>query len=148
MSEGLSYLAVEVSWGSTWVNINDGEKYKINGDTTRDQVTRGHRKVVAESPVLGGNYLVHAVPNMVDEQVSVWVNGADQVDLSENFVALSDLFEQYDYRIRWTYDNYREIWRCQLADSTYSRGRVWTHNLMALQNFTVPRYPEVERERI
>ena len=144
----MMYLAVEISWGSSWVNLNDGEKYQINGDQTRDSVSVSHRKVVAESPVLGGNYLVHAVPNMIEEQVSVWVNGQDQVDLSENFVALGELFEQYDYRMRWTFENYRETWRCQLAESTYSRGRVWTHNLMALSNFQVPRYPEVVRERI
>jgi hypothetical protein len=59
-----------------------------------------------------------------------------------------DLFEQYDFRIRWTFDEYREYWRCQLADATVGRGQVWTHNLMASAQFMVPRYPDVTRERI
>ena len=41
---------------------------------------------------------------------------------------LNDLFEQYDYRIRWTFNEYREYWRCQLADAVSSRGHVWSHN--------------------
>jgi hypothetical protein len=59
-----------------------------------------------------------------------------------------DLFEQYDYRIRWTFDDYREYWHCQLADGTYSRGQVWTHSLMAKAEFNIPRYPDVTREQL
>lgn len=144
----LSYLAVEVSWGSTWVDINDSENYKISGDGTRDQVGKTWRKITAQSPVLGGTYLVHAVPEMVAENVSVWVYGQDATGVAENYFALLDLFEQYDYRIRWTFDSYQETWRCQLADATSSRGQVWSHNNMAVASFQVPRFPEVDRERI
>ena len=146
--KGLSYLAVEISWGSTWVNINNGEQYKINSEQTRDSASKTWRKTLADSPVLGGNYLVHAVPEMVTEQLSVWVYGSDQADLSENYYGLERLFEQYDFRIRWTFDDYREYWRCQLPDVTYSRGHVWTHNLMAIMNFQIPRYPDVTTELV
>jgi hypothetical protein len=147
-SKGLSYLAVEVSYGSRWVNINDGDKFRINADQTREQSAKSWRKTVAESPVLGGSYLVHAVPDMVMETVSVWVGGEDQTDLADNYWFLQSLFEQMDYRIRWTFNEYREYWRCQLADSVLSRGHVWTHNQMAIETFNVPRYPDVTRERI
>lgn len=145
---GLEYLSVEVSWGSTWVDINDQETYKINADQTRDSVSKTWRRTTAQSPVLGGTYLVHAVPELVTENVAVWVYGQDQTGVAENFFALYDLFEQYDFRIRWTFDNFQETWRCQLSDSNYSRGQVWTHNNMAMAAFQVPRFPEVERERI
>lgn len=146
--EGLSYLAVEISYGGEWINLNDGERFRINADSTRDQTQKTWRKVTATSPVLGGNYLVHAVPEMVEETVSVWVYGETQSNLSDNFFFLEELFEQFDYRIRWTTNEYREYWRCQLSDESSSRGQVWTHNQMALSTFTVPRYPDVTRERI
>lgn len=144
----LKYMAVEVSWGSTWENIHDGVRFTISGDQTRDSSSKQWRKTQAESPVLGGSYLVHAVPSMVTEQIGVWIYGVDQADLNENFALLTQLFEQSSYRIRWTLDNYREYWNCQLADATYARGRIWTNNLMALVTFSVPRFPDITREQI
>lgn len=145
---GLDYLAVEVSWGSRWVNLNDGEVYKIAGDATLDSTQKTWRKVTADSPILGGNYLIHAVPEMVGETIGIWIYGQTQTELSDNLHGLQELFEQYDYRIRWTFDEYREYWRCQLADATVSRGQVWTHSLMARAEFAVPRYPDVTSEHI
>jgi hypothetical protein len=130
------------------VNLNDGVVYKISGESTRESTQRTWRKVTADSPILGGNYLIHAVPEMVGEQISVWVYGQTQTEVSDNLFNLTDLFEQYDYRIRWTFDEYREYWRCQLADATMSRGQVWTHSLMAKADFAIPRYPDVETEHI
>jgi len=145
---GLQYLAVEVSYGSQWVNINDGVNYKINAEGTRDSSSKTWRKITTQSPVLGGNYLVHAVPEMINETINVWVHGSTQTDLADNFFTLEMLFEQFDYRIRWTTNEYREYWRCQLADTTSSRGHIWSHSQMAQMSFTVPRYPEITRERI
>jgi hypothetical protein len=148
MKTGLDYMAVEVSWGSRWINLNDGEVYKIAGDATRDSTQQTWRKVTAESPILGGNYLIHAVPEMVAETLGVWVYGTTQTEVNDNLFTLVEVFEQYDYRLRWTFDEYREYWRCQLADSTMSRGQVWTHSLMARAEFNIPRYPDVETEHI
>jgi hypothetical protein len=145
---GLDYLAVEVSYGTRWVNLNDGEVYKIAGDSTRDSTQKTWRKVVAESPILGGNYLIHAVPEMISETIGVWVYGTTQTEVSDNLFNLTELFEQYSYQIRWTFDEYREYWLCQLADATTARGQVWTHSLMARAEFSIPRYPDVTSERI
>jgi hypothetical protein len=145
---GLQYLAVEISYGSRWVSLNDGEVYKIGAEGTRDSTAKTWRKTVADSPILGGNYLIHAVPDMVAENIGVWVYGGTQTEVSDNLFGLTDLFEQYDYRIRWTFDEYREYWRCQLADASVSRNQVWTHSLMAKADFTVPRYPDVTREHL
>jgi len=160
---GLTYLACEVSYGGNaaaafatddtsfapqWINLNDGDTYKISGDATRDSTQKTWRKVLADSPILGGNFLIHAVPEMVSEQIAVWVYGETQTDVSDNLFTLLEIFEQYDYRIRWTFDEYRETWRCQLADATIGRGSVWTHSLMANVQLTIPRYPDVVREHI
>lgn len=145
---GLHYLAVEISYGSRWINLNDGERFRINADQTRSATAKTWRKTLATSPVLGGDYLIHAVPEMVVENVGLWVYGDTQTDLADNYWGVQEMFEQWDYRIRWTFDEYREYWRCQLADSTGDRGQVWTHNQMASMSFSVPRYPNIERERI
>jgi hypothetical protein len=144
----LTYMAVEVSYGSTWVDLNDQERFKISAEGTRDGVAKSWRKITAQSPFLGGNYLIHAVPEMVMETVGVWVYGQDQTDVADNLFFLLELFEQIDYRIRWTTNEYREYWRCQLADATISRNQVWTASTMAAASFAVPRYPDVTRERI
>ena len=144
----LEYFAVEISYAGTWINLNDGERYKISAENTRSQTNKTWRKIVATSPVFGGDYLVHAVPNMITEQVGVWVYGIDQTDMNDNVWFLNELFEQFDFRLRWTTNEYREYWRCQLAEASSSRGHVWTHSQMAQCNFQVPRYPDVERERI
>lgn len=146
--EGLNYLAVEVSYGSTWINLNDGDMYKMSSDQTRDNITKSWRKITAQSAVLGGEYLIHAVPDMVVENVSVYIFGNSQSDLADNYWFLLELFEQLDYRIRWTTNEYREYWTCQLAESTSSRNQVWTHNQMATATFQVPRFPDVVRERV
>ena len=148
MKTGLDYMAVEISYGTRWINLNDGEIYKVSGDGTRDSTQKTWRKVTADSPILGGNYLIHAVPEMISEQIGVWVYGSSQTEVSDSLFALTELFEQYDYRIRWTFDEYRETWRCQLADATMSRGQVWTHSTMARAEFNIPRYPDVVREHI
>lgn len=145
---GLDYMAAEISWGSRWVNLNDRLIYRISGGDTRETSSKSWRKVTAESPILGGNYLIHAVPEMINEQISVWVYGGSQSEVADNMFTLLELFEQYDYRIRWTFDDYREYWRCQLADAALSRGQVWTHSQMAKAEFTIPRYPDISRERI
>lgn len=139
----LTLLNLEISNGSGWVSLNDHTKYVVNAQNTRDQVRKTWRTVKATSPVLSGDYLVHAVPEMVSETVSVWVHGTDYADLHANQVAVSDLFEQYSYQLRWTYNTFYEVWDCQLAETATSSGQVYAHNIMAQLNFTVPRYPEI-----
>ena len=148
MREGLSFLAVEISYGGDWIDLNDHDRYIVGAENTRDSVTKSWRKITAQSPVLGGDFLVHAVPEMITEQISVFIHGADQSDLADNFFFLDELFEQPNYRIRWTLNDYREYWRCQLAEASHSRGQVWTHGNMAQSTYSVPRFPDVTRERI
>lgn len=145
---GLQYLGCEVTLGTRWVNLNDHANYRIAASPTRETTQQSWRKTTAQSPILGGTYLVHAVPDMVSEQIAVWVYGSNQTEVSDNLFTLVGLFEQYDYRVRWTFDEYREYWRCQLADISISRGQIWTHSLMAQATFTIPRYPDVDREYI
>lgn len=147
-TDGLDYFALEISYAGSWINLNDHVRYKVGADGTRDQSAKTWRKITAQSPVLAGNYLVHAVPEMIMEQISVFVYGNDQTDLSDNLFHLEELFEQHSFQLRWTLNEYREYWRCQLAEASSSRGQVWSHSQMAVSTFSVPRYPDVTRERI
>lgn len=144
----IQYMAVEVSWGSRWENINDHTRFRIAAEGTRDNVNQTWKKVTADSPILGGNYLIHATPEMVAETVGVWVYGETQTDLTENYQLLMRLMTQWDFRIRWTIDDIRETWKCQLPDATTSRNQVWTHSLMAKAQFSIPRYPDVITETV
>lgn len=146
--EDLNYFSVEVSYGGTWVDINDHTRYIVEGSTTRAQSQKTWRKITATSPVLGGSYLVHAVPDMISEQVAIYVYGESQTDLADNFFFLDQLFEQPSFQIRWTLNEYREYWDCQLADAAYTRSQVLTHSTMAMTTYTVARFPRVTRERI
>lgn len=147
-SQGLDYLAVEISYGGIWVDLNDVDRFQIAATNTRDNTSKTFRKITTTSPVLGGTYLVHAVPELVSEQVSIYVRGSTQTELADNFFFLDQLFEQLSYQLRWTYNEYRETWDCQLADASYSRGQVMTHSVMAMSTYTVPRFPRVTRESV
>lgn len=143
---GMSYFSAEISYGSQWVDLNDTDRFQIAADGTRDNVTKTWRKVTAQSPFLGGTYLIHAVPELVSETVGLWIRGVDQAALAEAVSLAETLFTQFSYRIRWVFDGYRETWDCQLADINISQSQVWAHNMMAKAQFTVPRMPEVTRE--
>lgn len=142
---GLSYFTVEVSWGGGWVDLNDGFNYKVGAETL-GSTTVNWRKISASSPVAEGSYLVHAVKDLTEEVLQVWVHGQNQHELAENVARIEELFSQLDYRVRVTMDNFREYWRAQPADWTLSRSHTLTHNVMASYNITVPRFPTVVRE--
>lgn len=142
------YVGCEISYGSQWVNLNDTINFKIGADNTRDGTSKTYRKTSVQSPVLSGSYLVHAVPDMVSEQISVWVYGEDQTNLNDNVSFLQTLFEQWNYRIRWTFDEYRQYWECQLADINISQNQVWTHSQMAQLSMTIPRFAEITSETL
>lgn len=142
------YVGCEISWGSRWVDLNDHINFIVGADNTRDGFSKTYRKITTTSPVLSGNYLVHAVPDMVSEQLEVWVHGEDQTNLADNVSYLQQLFEQWSYRIRWTFNEYREYWNCQLADFNISQNQVWTHSYMAQLTMIIPRFAEISSETL
>lgn len=144
---GLSSYSMEIELGGSWLDLNDQLNFKVGGQTmAQEQVT--WRKVTVESPVVEGSYTVHAVKAMVTEQVQIWVYGGDHVQVQENRQKLEQLFSRLDYRVRFSFDAYREYWRCQTAEWTTERSQVMTHNQMVAITFTVPRFPTVTTEMI
>lgn len=139
----MSYFGCEISSGGSWVDLNDTLNYKVAGGGTRDNAATSWRRITATSPVLEGQYQVHAVRETVSEQLDVYVYSDDHVDLNTKLNALLELFSQFSYQIRFTFENATETWTCWTADWTLTRNQVFSHNKMAFVSFSVPRQPAV-----
>jgi hypothetical protein len=144
----LEYVGIEATYFGDWINLNDRANFDLAADTSLSNSARSWRKVTATSPVMDGDYLIHATLGMVTEQMKWWVRGGDQVQLAENLWQLQELFDQYDYRLRLTFNDYVETWQCQLADTTIERTHVYMHSAMAAFTASIPRFPDVAREKI
>lgn len=148
MMTKLNYFGMQATYFGDWINLNDVINFEVSADTTLSSTSRAWRKITATSPVMDGDYLVHATLGMVTEQLKFWVRGGDQVQLAENLWQLEKLFDQYDYRIRLSFEDYVETWQCQLADTTIERTHVYIHSAMASFTASIPRFPDVAREQI
>lgn len=144
----LLYFDISATYLGNWLDLNDGDNYRVASDPTMTNSAKTRRKVLAMSPVLDGDYLVHATNGMISEQLKFWVYGPTQADLASNLLTIEQIFDQYEYRIKIIADNYQETWTCQMADVTIERSQVYTHNLMAGFSATVMRYPDALREEI
>lgn len=143
--QGLNYYSMEVSYGGTWIDLNDGYNYKVGAETMASTQVQW-RKVMAESPITEGSYVVHAVRALVTENIQIYVHGADMWMVNENLAKLEQLFARLDFSLRITMDWYRETWRCQTAEWSSQRSQVMSHNYMAVFQVDVPRFPTVTRE--
>lgn len=144
----LGYFGCQVSYFGSWINLNDGLNYRVATDPTLTSSQKTRRKIVATSPVLDGEYLLHATTAMVSEPVKVWVYGADFADLNSNILTLESVYDQYNYRMKWTWDTYVETWACQMSDITIERSQVYSHSIMAAVTAQVSRMPDATREEI
>lgn len=139
----LTSFDCEISNGAGWTSLNDGLKYRVSAEGTKDNTQTSWRKIEAKSPVLEGSYLVHAVKDEVMDNLTVYVYGGTHTELNQNLQALVDLFSQFSFQIRFTYNGGgRETWDCHVADHSISRNQVYTHANMAVFSASVPRMPE------
>lgn len=144
---GLTSYAMSIDYGGRWLDLNDKLNYEVGGETQNSTAVTW-RKVVVTSPVAEGAYTVHAVREMVNEQVQIYVRGANQWESQLNLKRLEKLFSRLDFRLQLDFDDYREIWQCQTADYQYERSRVYAHNGMSVFTATVPRFPTVTIEQL
>jgi hypothetical protein len=143
----LGYFKVEATLGGVWTDLSDGS-YVPAADTFFGSTVKQWRKITATSPVLDGEYLIHATAGMVQEQMKWFIYGQNQVDLANLYNTMEAIFDQFDYRIRFVFDDFQETWHCQVGDYAVERSQVFTHNCMAVFTVTVPRFPGVVREEI
>lgn len=116
--------------------------YKLE-KSTRDNRQVAHRKIEAANPFVGGSFVVHAVPENVTENVSVYVYANTALLLKDRVKALTDAFDQVSYTMTFRTENVTETWRCSVADYMIQSGHELQHNFMALIKASVPRNPKV-----
>lgn len=147
MSE-LDYFTIEATLGGIWINLNEPGSFKPATDPNLAGTSKTKRRITTTSPVLDGDYLIHATAGQITEQLKIWVYGDDHTDLANNYQLLEQIFDQFDFRVRITMDNFREVWTCQASDYTLDRSQTMTHNCMAIFTASIPRFPSVYREEI
>ncbi len=144
----LDYFRIEATLAGRWADLNDGVNFKVASDPTLATTSRAKRRITTSSPVLDGEYLLHATTGLVTESLKFWVYGVDQADLHNNIALIEEIFDQYDYRVRITWDNYVETWECQMADTVTERSHVYSHSTMAGFSAQVIRMPSVLRQEV
>jgi hypothetical protein len=140
----LSFVSVRVQYGSRWFEVNDGLHYKVEGSSFNES-SQTYRRTTVESPWIGGRFVTNIVPDTVEETLSVFVYGADQVDLQDSIDKLIEAFSQFSYIMEFASDQNRLQYSCETADYSISRTRELRHNNMALVSLRIPRIPEFDR---
>jgi len=140
----LDFVSVRIQDGRQWTELNDEIKYKVEGSSFNDSAVTWRRTLV-ESPWISGRFMVHAVKDVVEEQLTIYVYGQDHVDLQDNIDNAIARFSQFSYILEFTLDENRLQFSCETADYSVTRTRELIHNQMAMINFRIPRIPEYDR---
>lgn len=146
-STGLRSYNMSIDYSGGWIDLNDKLNYQVGAESMQ-QSQVSWRKVQAQSPVTEGSYTIHAVREMVTENIQIYVRGGSQWETQINLAKLEELFSRLDFRLKFNFDDYQEYWRCQTAEYSTQRSQVYTHNTMAVFTAQVPRFPTVTRERV
>lgn len=140
----LDYVSVRVLEGIRWTELNDSIHYKVEGSSF-NETSNTWRRTTVESPWIGGRFLTNAVPDTVEENLTIYVYGQDQVDVQDNIDHLVQVFSQFSYIMEFALDQNRAQYQCECADYSISRTREFIHNNMASMTFRIPRIPEFDR---
>lgn len=146
-------MSVKQENGS-WLNLNDGNVYRVAADSIGSQAT-SWRRTEAQSPYVEGKFLIHAVKDMSSVNLTVWVSGypqnthsAGQNQLQTNIDALINPFEQMSYQVKYTAGDTQITWDCQTADYSVEVTKDYLYAMYVPVKFTIPRFPTVTRSSI
>ena len=140
----VSFVSVRILDNGRWLELNDSFNYKVEASSFSDSANT-FRRVTVESPWIGGRFLINAVPDTVEETLTVYVYGADQVDLQDKIDRLISSFMQFSYILEFVVDQNRLQYSCECADYNLIKSRELTHNNMAQISLRIPRIPYVDR---
>jgi len=130
-----------------WLDINDHLGYELHADTLSGSQMR-HRRQTASSAYLPGEFTITAVPENVDENVSVWVTGDTHHQMMQNLYQLQDAFSQLMFVMSWVIEDHAFWWSCQVADYQIQTQRELWHAKRTRITATVPRAPTVYYEQV
>jgi hypothetical protein len=145
---GLGYFSVQIEVPQGWLELNDGVMYKVHAESFGSGAAQALRRTRVTSPYVGGQFLVNAVEDQVEENITVYCFGYDQIDLQDNIENLINAVSQFQYQVRIDTDASRRIWNCESADYSVSYDQVGMHNRIVQVRLTIPRLPTVYREII
>lgn len=139
------YLPVrcQISTPTGMLNVNDGKRYRLEDSTMSESSVTWRRKEV-QSPFIEGTFLVDAVRENVQENLTVWVEEFDHYSLELAVRDLTDAVSQLNYYIHWTVDTVEFVWRCQTADYSIQADKNLRHATMSKVACRINRLPEVE----
>jgi hypothetical protein len=131
-----------------WVDLEDvANGYEIHRDSFAQRAVT-HRKTEVSSEWIGGSWFSRAVPENYMEAVVVWVTGDTPFQLAERVSVLTNTFDLLGYGMRFTNNDLREVWACQLADYVIETSQPFMYATTAVVRATVPRLPTVVRTQI
>jgi hypothetical protein len=130
-----------------WLNLNDTINYRMTADSF-STYSQSWRRTEVTSPWIAGKYLVHAVPDAVEEAVSVYVMGSSQIQMRSGIDYLIACATQLSYQIRYELDEIRITWDCLASDFSVETSRELLNNAMSVVKLSVTRQPQVLLERI
>lgn len=125
----------------TWLNLDDHERYIVAADSFGDTTTQMRRQNI-QSPYVAGQFTVSAIPDQVQQGISVYVLGASQSELQINLKDLIDAFTQPAFQLVWSLDEASFTWDCEAADYTISFTNTGFFARTVNVKFQVPRHPQ------
>jgi hypothetical protein len=130
-----------------WLDLNDTINYRVTAESF-NSYSQSWRRTEVTSPWIAGKYLVHAVPDAVEEGVSVYVMGTSQTQMRGSIDYLIACATQLSYQVRYELDEVRVTWDCLAADFSVEMSRELLNNAMATVKLSVTRQPQVFLERV
>lgn len=138
----LENFEVAVSIGTYSLSLSDHIRYYVSPEDFGEKA-QVLRRITAQSPFFDGTYLVHSTKENITEMITVYVLGNTANQVTENILLLEDAVSQASFTVSVTFGNHQEVWSCQAADYTISRGHLMMHNTRAMMKLSIPRLPDV-----
>jgi hypothetical protein len=134
------YATGSNSYLGTWIDLNDGDTYKIAKGSFENSAVQFRRDEV-ENPFLEGKYTINALRENVTEEVVVYVYGGNTMSTAEAVRNLTDAVSQTRYRMEITIEDARRSWWCYASDYTVTTTIEFMHARMAEVKIQVIRDP-------
>jgi hypothetical protein len=139
-----NYLPVQIeiqnSSNLTWLDVSDGNTYRVNKSTFEESATTFRRDEVTNA-FIEGQFLVNALRENITETVDIYAYGATTPALKSAIDAVTALISQIVFRVRVTLDGSQRMWDCFASDYSVNVPSEFFHNRQALIKIQLQRLP-------
>ena len=134
-------VSARIETPTGWIELEDEDNgYALAADSFATAAV-SHRKSEISSEWLEGTFVTRSVRENITETVAVYVTGDSPHQLRTRLSALTDGFDQLQYKMTVRFGNAEETWSCWVSDYTTSTKVEMRFATMALVTATVPRLP-------